>query len=313
MVHRHIHHIRKSFSLSHPWVLVLVAQLIWGASAPITKLALRDLTPGTFLFLRMLIASILLLPLALRHRSHLTFHDQLFILLSAGFGMYLNILFFYQGIDLVPSIHAPIISSLGPLLLAFVARAFLHEKLSRRHYIGLVISFFGALTITVLPELFASSNVLGITTGRGSMLSGNALLFLGTVLGILGTICIRPIKHISAAQITFWQCAITATFSLHFALNEGVITQISHMGFYGVMGLMYAGVLSSVVAYTLYNQGLHFISASESGMLNYAGPIAAMLVAVPLLGEYPTGWFAAGSLCIGVGILIGEHRSKARS
>ncbi len=290
-----------------------MAQLIWGASAPITKLALRELTPGTFLFLRMFIASILLLPLALRHRTHLTYHDQLFILLSAGFGMYLNILFFYQGIDSVPSINAPIISSLGPLLLAFVARAFLHEKLSRRHYLGLIISFFGVLTITVLPDLLSTQNVLGITTGRNSLLSGNALLFLGTVLGIVGTICIRPIKHISAVLITFWQCAITATFSLHFAISEGAVSQISHMGWYGAMGLIYAGVLSSVVAYTLYNQGLHLISASESGMLNYAAPIAAMLVAVPLLGEYPTAWFAAGSLCIGVGILIGEHRGKLRS
>lgn len=288
-----------------------MAQLIWGASAPITKLALRELTPGTFLFLRMLIATVLLLPLAIRHTKRISLHDQLFILLSACFGMYLNILLFYKGIDSVPSINAPIISSLGPLLLAFVGRAFLHERMSTRHYIGLMMSFGGVLMITVLPHYAAAFNVLGASTARGAI-SGNTSLFFGTVMGILGTICIRPIRHVSAIQITFWQCALTATLSLHLALNEGMSVQLANLGTSGAVGLVYAGILSSIVAYTLYNQGLHYITASESSILNYVAPVAAMLVAVPLLGEYPTGWFAVGSLCIGAGILIGERRSKVR-
>lgn len=298
------------FPVHHPCTMILVANLIWGASAPITKLTLVEVTPSVFLFLRMFMATVILLPFAWAYRVKMTLREQLFVFLSGFFGVFLNIILFYGGMPAIPSINAPMIGAIGPLILALLARFLLRERLSTTKYLGMGLGFIGVLCISILPLVFpGATNVLGIQSVFGtSPLMGNLAMVLATMAGVLGVLFIMPITHIPGHIIAFWQFAICSAFAFPLALSEGISTQIHTIGFNGGIGIVYAGLLSSVVAYTLYNQGLHRIAASESSLFSYVSPIAAVIVAVPLLHEYPSQWFIIGSVLVIIGVWVAEKK-----
>jgi drug/metabolite transporter (DMT)-like permease len=54
--------------------------------------------------------------------------------------------------------------------------------------------------------------------------------------------------------------------------------------------------------------GISKIDAQEVGIFSYIDPIVAVLIAVPLLSEYPTPLFFVGSLFVFTGIFLAEKR-----
>jgi drug/metabolite transporter (DMT)-like permease len=82
-------------------------------------------------------------------------------------------------------------------------------------------------------------------------------------------------------------------------------TQINGLGW---MGIVFGVVLSSAVAYGLFIYGIAKLEAQEVGIFTYIDPIVAVLLAIPLLHEYPTPPFFIGSLFVFVGIFIAEKR-----
>jgi len=75
-----------------------------------------------------------------------------------------------------------------------------------------------------------------------------------------------------------------------------------------VVGIIFGVFFSSALAYFLFYYGLSKISTQEVGLFTYIDPVVAILIAVPLLGEYPNLYFFLGSILIFGGIFIAENR-----
>ena len=76
----------------------------------------------------------------------------------------------------------------------------------------------------------------------------------------------------------------------------------------GLVGVLFGVFLCSAVGYYLYFYGLSHITAQETGLFTYIDPVAAIIIAGPLLHEYPTLIFFAGSALIFGGIYFAEGR-----
>ena len=92
-----------------------------------------------------------------------------------------------------------------------------------------------------------------------------------------------------------------------------MIPELQHWSFSalninGWMGIIFGVFFSSALAYGLYMYGISKISAQEVGIFSYIDPVIAVILAIPLLGEYPTPIFFVGSLCIFLGIILAEGR-----
>lgn len=316
--------------LHNPSVALVIAALIWGIAAPVSKITLTEIGPFTLLFFRTVIASIVLLPSALRYRFTFTYREQVFLALSAILSIFVHLILFYMAIPLVPSIHAPIIASISPFILVLAGRIFLRERVSIRKYMGMGLGLVGIICITVLPSLFALyGDVLGLSSsalaslrmlglgearlGPGEIMwLGNTLLILSVVAGAVGPMFIKSIRHYPAHLITFWQFALVACFTLPFALLETPRLVISQLTPVGVSGILYIGILSSVVAYSLHTFGLQETKTADVGIFSYLSPVSALLVGIPLLHEYPDAWFIIGSAFVLGGLWIAERRSRPR-
>ena len=82
----------------------------------------------------------------------------------------------------------------------------------------------------------------------------------------------------------------------------------SLLDYRGWIGIIFGVIFSSAIAYSLYNYGISKIDAQEVGIFGYIDPIIAILIAVPLLHEYPTLYFYMGTFFVFIGIVIAEGR-----
>ncbi len=295
----------------HPAFGLGLVSIIWGASVPITKVALFEIGPASLLFLRMSVAAIILFPIVVREHHHFTRKEEIHLFLSSVVGIGVPIYLIYLALPSVTSLNVPVIGALSPFLLVILGWIFFRERIQKNKYYGMMLSFAGALVITVLPQMMHDPKVLGVFSfAKMPATGGYLIIILSCILGAIGTLLIKPLKHISGAVMAFWQAAIIAIVFLPLAIAEVPSNFIPTLSPMTVFAIFYVAVISSVVGYTIYNDSVHKLQMSEIGLLSYLSPVGALVIAGPLLHEMPDIWFFIGSILVILGVWIAEKKSK---
>lgn len=290
----------------NPVVALIITNIIWGAAAPIFKFALLNIPPFTLAFIRFFFAGILFLPFALSRGFQLTKMQLFKICLGAFFSITINISFFFLALPKTASINAPIIASSQPLFLFLFSIIFLREKLHKRVFWGILVSFIGVLII-ILSPLFLNH---GITImQKETAFEGNIFLVIAAIASVIQVIInkkvLMEVNHIVVNCIAFLFGSLTFIPFMIPELHSWSFTQLNSNGW---IGIIFGVFLSSALAYGLFMYGVSKIEAQEVGIFAYIDPVIAVLIAIPLLSEYPTPLFFVGTLCVFLGIVIAERR-----
>ncbi len=290
----------------NPVVALIVANIIWGAASPIFKFALLNIPPFTLAFIRFFFAALLFLPFAIYNRQNVTPKQFLAICIGSFFGITVNISLFFLALPKTDSINAPIIASASPIFLFIFSIIFLKEKFHPKVFWGIIISFIGVLSIIISPLLLNHGTTM---VQKEAALEGNLFLIIATCGSLFQALIIKKVlkkvHHYVANYISFVFGALTF---IPFMIPELQRWSFSQLDIHGWLGIIFGVFLSSALAYGLYMYGLSKIEAQEIGIFSYIDPVIAVLLAIPLLGEYPTPIFFIGSLCIFVGIMVAEDR-----
>ena len=281
-------------------LVLIIANIIWGAASPIFKYSLESIPPFTLAFLRFSIASLILFPFVHKELHKLTsvIDNWKEIFLFSIFGTTINITFFFLALKSTESINAPIIGSSGPIIILIFSVLFLHEKAGLKKILGMLLSFFGILIIILEPV---------IKHGLDGSVIGNIFLVIAT-LGAVGQTLIgkKVTKKYSPLPLTFWSFIIGSITFIPMMIPE--LKTLPPLDVKSVIGIVYGSIFSSFIAYSLYAWGLSKIDASEAGLFAYIDPVIAIVIAYPLLGEKPTSLFLLGSVLVFFGIYITERR-----
>ncbi|MBI4990905.1 DMT family transporter [Candidatus Gottesmanbacteria bacterium] len=290
------------FSSTHNKAILalIVANIIWGAAAPIFKLALENISPFTLAFLRFFGAMLILFPFAVNN-LWIKREDWFKLVLLSFFGITINITFFFFGLKYAPSINAPIIASAGPVFIYLFSIFFLHEKNHPKVLLGTIVSLLGVLIVVGQP-LF--------TQGWDGQILGNIFFVLASLGAVVhALICKQICGKYNASTITFWSFLIGSFTFLPFFLYEMVnFHPFNTIDYRGWLGLGFGIFLSSALAYSLFDWGIKKIDAQEAGLFYYIDPVIAAIIAIPLLGEVITSPFLLGSLLVFSGIFLAEGR-----
>jgi drug/metabolite transporter (DMT)-like permease len=287
----------------NPILALVIANIIWGAASPIFKLALTNIPPFTLAFIRFFFAGIIFLPWVLKKWRIISVKDLIEIFLSAFFGITINISFFFLGLQKAPSINAPIIASSAPVFIFLLAVLILKEKPKLRVFWGMFVSLMGILVITFSPILFNGQKLM-----LGEV-EGNLFFILATLGSVLKPVINKStFKRQDLYLVTFWEFIFGAIMFIPLTVPELRNWSISQLNLYGWLGIIFGVFFSSALAYFLFNWGLARIKAQESGLFAYIDPVVALIIAIPLLGEYPTIHYFIGSLFVFLGIFIAEKR-----
>ncbi len=296
--------IKSLNTVQKAFLALIIANIIWGAAAPIFKLSLQNITPFSLAFWRFFLGALILLAV-LRKKAHLTLKsktDTTLLVWYALLGITINILFFFWGLQLTYAINSPVISSSSPILTLLFALAFLRERFVLRKFLGMMLGTIGILTIVLEPLL---------EKGVDGSIIGNIFLVIATIAAVGQTIVGKKIvERYDPVALTFWSFVIGAASFLPLALYD--LVKMPHLyqalDWRGILGITYGAIFSSTVGYTFYAWGLSKISATDSSMFTYIDPIAGTILAYFLLHEPISGPFVIGSIFIFGGILVAEGR-----
>jgi drug/metabolite transporter (DMT)-like permease len=279
--------------------------VIWGASFPITKAALASIPPFTFALLRFVVALAVLLPLAGRDALALLRGPDRWRFIAMGLlGFCAAQLALTLALALSPASDIALLSIGSPLWIALLAWLWLGERLTRRAALGFALAI-GGLLLVVWPHERA-------TAGAGTRLLGDTIfLFNGLTwagYNIMGKALMA--RHSPLAATTAAVLAGAAGI-LPFAAGEWLAGQAPRFAPLGVAGVLYSGLLVTVVGSATLFWAYGRIRAAQVAITMYVQPLAGVLVAGALLGERLSGAFLAGAVLVFAGVWV-VTRSEER-
>lgn len=287
----------------NPILAIIITNIIWGMASPIFKFALTNIPPFTLAFIRFFFAGLIFVPFMTKKWQAITKRDFFQICLSAFFGISINISFFFLGIQRTESINAPIIASAGPLFIFLFAVLFLKEKPKLKVFAGMLLSLIGVLLIILSPMLLDGKNLM-----FGEIL-GNIFIVIATIGAVVNTIVNKNVlSRVNPYVVTCISFLFGSLTFFPFTIYELQSWSFQNLNIHGFTGIIFGILFSSAIAYFLFNYAMTKISAQEVGLFTYIDPVAGILLAIPLVQEYPNLYFIIGSVLIFGGIYIAENR-----
>lgn len=280
---------------------LIIANVIWGAASPIFKWSLTNITPFTLAFLRFALASFLIFPFVYKD-LFVNKKDILKVLAIGIFGVGINIPFFFFGLQIAPSINAPMIASSGPIFIILLSMLILKENPKRKVVFGTLLSLFGVIVIIIRPFLESGLD--------GNSILGNIFFLIATWGAVIHAIISKSIlEKYKATVITFWSFIVGSLIFLPFFVKETMsYSLLTSLDLRGIVGIVFGVIFSSALAYFLYEWGIQKLAVNEVGIFTYIDPVVAILIAIPLLGETISLVYALGSILVFLGIYIAEGR-----
>lgn len=246
---------------------------LYGASHIIAKGVMPAfLTPNVFILFRAMGATILFwLILAFTKREKINKKDVVRLIACGLFGVSVNQLFFFNGLNLSSSINSGIIMTVNPILVLILSFLFLKEKITWTKTIGIGLGATGAILLT-----------LSAGTGKGDSMLGDLFLFINAVSYAVYLIIAKPLmqKYSPLTVITY-----TFTFGVTFimlyppTLSELYQTNFAILTSSIWIKIIYVVVGVTFLTYLLTMYGLKYLSPSISSSYIYFQPVLVIVFA----------------------------------
>lgn len=285
---------------------------IFGFSFLVTKETLAVLSPIELLASRFFIAAVLMSGLALAGAIRIDFRQKPLglLLLMCVFQPVAYFIFETYGVANASTSVAGIILGALPAGVAIVGVLVLKERLSALQYSGLAMSIVGVGLVALLGQgQNAETKPIGVVFLTASMLSA-------VIFNIASR---KASKRFSPAERTFammWSGAIS--FGIPAALQniagKGNITALFNTASDRFVpswaGILYLGVLSSVLAFFLINYSLTYLKASQSAVFTNLITVITVLAGVLIRHEAFSWSQGLSALLIVLGIAVANSAGK---
>lgn len=131
------------------WILLVVLSVIWGSSFILIKKSLEHFNPYEVGSSRVLIAGILLLPLAVKNLKKFPRKNIKWLVLAALTGNFIPMFLFPIAETSISSSIAGIVNSMMPIFVIIVGFLFWKFSTTKRQLVGVGISFTGACILAL--------------------------------------------------------------------------------------------------------------------------------------------------------------------
>lgn len=274
----------------HPigdWLRLLALTILWGSAFLLTKIAVTALAPDLVVAGRLLVACLLLVPLAVLRRglggvrAPWSARLWVFLLLIAIFGNALPFSLIAWGQQRIDSALAGILMAIMPLATLGLSHYLVPgERLTPYRIAGFLFGFSGVLV------LMGPDALRGAADGEGSLLPMLAVLGGALCYAISAILArLRPASDAlpSAAATTL----LAAGLMLPFVLGPGDLDLPPEPTVASLAAVLALGAFSTALASILYFQLIKSAGPAFVSQLNYLIPLWAVAAGMLFLGERP--------------------------
>jgi len=214
--------------------------------------------------------------------------------------IYLNQIFFTEGVSRTAAANAALIIALNPLVSALVAAVLLGDRLTPARIGGIVLGFSGVAAVVLHRP-------------GGGLVGGGLgdLLCLGSVITwVLGGVMVQRLsREIDSGLVSAILGVVgTALLALHLGLRPGpVVVHWPRVTVGTVALLVVSSLLATAVGALVWNRALVVLGVARTALYAYWVPIFGVLFAVLLLGEPLTVWHGVGLAAVLGGTWLGTR------
>lgn len=278
------------------WVLLVVLSIIWGSSFILIKKSLEHFTPYEVGALRVLIAGIVLLPLAILNIKKFPRKHLKWLIIAAVTGNFIPMFLFPIAETQISSSIAGIINSMMPIFVIIVGTLFWKFSTSKRQLIGVAISFSGACILALSGGESGELKLIPIV-----------LLLLATLCYAISTTTVKsklheiPAKTLSAFVFSFvliLPSLITLVFSGFFNNLQANENLFVGLGFVSLLSIFGTG-LAMMLNYRLLSISTPLFASTVTLLM----PVVAVIWGI-LDGEKLTPMQGLGGVVILAGLIF---------
>ena len=279
-------------------VAVLVMALIWGVNYSVIKYGMTFVAPMAYNTVRVGIAAITLLAIAIAFGGTPPARRDVLALLALGvLGNGLYQIFFAEGVSRTRAGEAALVVGASPALIALLGRLKGVEAVTRRGAIGIGLSIFGV-------GLVVLSRATTGTGPHGGSLFGDLLVLCGSICWAVYTVYLIPFTRRVSGLYVVALSLVGGSVVLLAVGAPAIIAQDWHVPARAWAAIIYSGLGALVVAYLLWYRGVKVLGPTRTALYANFQPIIALLVAWFTLGETPTAWQVIGAATIVGGVVL---------
>ncbi len=271
---------------------LLIAAFLWGTSFIAAKFAYNMLDPALVVALRLIISSIILIPITLRYRNKNKQdkekkHGLFIYLILLGLLTYpITFLLQFIGLSYTSASSAATMIGIEPLMVIIIGIIFFKEKPQPYMLFLGLLAFMGVFL------------VVGISTDSN-------ISFLGCFLVLLSTIVVafwlRLSKKIISQMNSTLYTALTIQLGTVFGLPIVLLLVNDwsvNVSVSGITAILYLSIGCSLFAAWCWNKGLAKTPANMSGIFLALEPVFGVLLSILLLNENLTATTTIGILMV---------------
>lgn len=290
----------RAHSHALPYLAMATGVVALGCSALFVRWAQA---PGPVTgFYRMAIASLVLLPLALRRGGHQPWPRRgVWLAILGGASLALDIALWSTAVFMTKVANATLFANTAPLWVALTGRAFFGERLPTRFWIGLALTLAGAAAVAGADFLTHP------TLGWGDLLSLLASVFYAGYY-----LCTQAgRRHLDSARYVWLAGACSTVCLLAICLAAGFplagYPPSSYLAFAA------SGLITQAAGYLAVGYALGHLPATVVSPTMTSQPVVSALLAIPLLGENltPMQWIGGATVLAGILLINRAHRGQA--
>ncbi|WP_027352146.1 DMT family transporter [Desulfotomaculum nigrificans] len=278
------------------YLLLIFTSMIWAGNFVAGKFLVGHASPLTLTNMRWIISILCLIPIVwVREKRLLPPHQAILPLFLMGLtGVVFFNIFMFLALERTSADNVGLLSALNPVSIAVASYFLLHEKISARQVLGMLISLIGVLAVISHGDWHRIAK-FHLNTGDLFMLAAVVMWGLYSVTGK------KAMQYVSPYMSTLWAGAFGFMALLPFNLPSFTITG-PDKAFW--MATLYTSIGATVAAMVFWNIGIQKIGGTRSGMFLNFNPIFTAILAYFLLGEQMSPAQVVGTVLVIAGVYL---------
>lgn len=265
------------------------------------------LEPRTIILIRVLGATIVFWIAGLFYtKEKVQKKDLLRLALISFFGVALNQVMFFEGLNLTTPINASIIMVGIPILVLVFSHFIIGDRLNRNKVVGISLGFTGAAYLILQGGNF---------TFTSDTFIGNLFIFVNVSSYAFFLVMVKPLmKKYTPITIMKWVFLFGFIYVTPVSLNLAIESDYSSIPTDIWVSIGYVVIFTTVLAYFLNNYSLKSITPTVNSAYIYLQPVIASVIAISFGKDEltVTELIAAGLIFTGV-YFVSFKKSKQLS
>ena len=255
-------------------ISLFLANLIYAINYTFAKDVMPNfIQPSGFILLRVIGAVTLFsIMYFLFVKERVDMKDIIHLSICGVFGVAINQLLFFNGLNITTPINAAIIMTINPVLVIIMSAIILNEKINIRKGIGIALGLAGASSLILNA---------GSLNGSADFMLGNTFVFINAASYGLYLVLVKPLmQKYHPITVMFYVFGFGFLYVLPFGYNELLAVEWTSFPTKIIWKVCFVVVFTTVIAYLLNSSALKILNPSTVSIYIYTQPVLATLFAI---------------------------------